>query len=200
MKKFIIRLADYPESIRLSEYCMSTAKNHGWQDLEYFDGVNGLKEGLRDYNLKINKGLRKARKGYSRGTAGCFLSHYNLWKKCVELNETICILEHDCVVEQPFPEVSFQDVIKFTAGEDGYEAPSGYWTHSSMAYCVSPAGAEKLVRYTDEVGVLPPDMVLGDAIVDLVLYDPINSVIGYLAPNHDGTVSFCQHLEKKTKG
>ena len=27
--------------------------------------------------------------------SGCFLSHYSLWKKCIELKEPIIILEHD---------------------------------------------------------------------------------------------------------
>jgi GR25 family glycosyltransferase involved in LPS biosynthesis len=32
------------------------------------------------------------------GVIGCFLSHFYLWKKCIELNEPILILEHDAEI------------------------------------------------------------------------------------------------------
>ena len=38
----------------------------------------------------------------SQGEVGCFLSHYLLWKKCIDLNEPILILEDDAIITDEF--------------------------------------------------------------------------------------------------
>jgi len=38
-----------------------------------------------------------------RAKIGCSMSHYYLWKKCVELDEPILILEHDAIFISKFP-------------------------------------------------------------------------------------------------
>lgn len=38
----------------------------------------------------------------------CFLSHYNLWKKARDKNETILILEHDALFLQKVPEINMK--------------------------------------------------------------------------------------------
>ncbi len=38
------------------------------------------------------------------GELGCYASHYMLWKKCIELNEPICILEDDIFLKENFNE------------------------------------------------------------------------------------------------
>lgn len=40
-------------------------------------------------------------KSLSKGQLGCYASHYLLWKKCVELNKPIIILEDDIVFDEP---------------------------------------------------------------------------------------------------
>lgn len=41
--------------------------------------------GKRDYHEELN----------GKGSVGCYLSHFTLWKKCIELNEPILIMEDD---------------------------------------------------------------------------------------------------------
>ena len=38
----------------------------------------------------------------TKGEVGCFLSHWRLWEKCIELNEPILILEDDAVCTDRF--------------------------------------------------------------------------------------------------
>ena len=39
----------------------------------------------------------------------CFMSHYRLWKRCAELDETIMILEHDAVFTRSFDYNTIKD-------------------------------------------------------------------------------------------
>ena len=76
----------------------STAKRCGI-NAELFDGVHKddstrvmKKFGLDWHPMAHEWGHRVH---HMESVAGCFLSHFSLWKKCVELKEPIVILEHD---------------------------------------------------------------------------------------------------------
>lgn len=62
-----------------------------------FDSDIDLK--LKEYNLSVSPLVPKMR----RGELGCFISHYELWKQCAELNCPILILEHDVEMKMPLP-------------------------------------------------------------------------------------------------
>ena len=38
----------------------------------------------------------------TKGEVGCFLSHWNLWNKCIEENESLLILEDDAILTHRF--------------------------------------------------------------------------------------------------
>ena len=179
LKTYVIRLADFEASVRLANATYASAQQHGW-DVEYFDGFNGLKYSLEDFGIKpyiidINDYPRYLRSRYKKlnrkhdvpGVKGCFLSHYHLWKKCVELDESICILEHDASVNKPFPNVKFKDVIKLDTGTRGEYDVIGEWFAGAHAYCVTPAGAQKLIDFAETQGMLPVDVMICEAIVNL---------------------------------
>lgn len=113
MKAFIIRLKENKLSCKIAEECVQQAQTFGTK-IEYFDGIYGNigLEIFKKYNVK--KFDRKV-KEITPGRVGCAASHYLLWKKCVELNETILILEQDGFQIRPIPsdiEKNFTDVIK----------------------------------------------------------------------------------------
>jgi hypothetical protein len=167
MKSYIIRLSDFPNSIEWSKKAYMSAKSHSW-DIHFFEGVNGQKETLVDYNIKINKSYKKAIKSFERiGTVGCFLSHYKLWKKCTELNEPICILEHDVIIRKEFPILNFTDVCKLFKGPSTKGSYLGDWWASGAAYCLNPAGADKLLNFVNDYGAMPADVMLNTGIVKL---------------------------------
>ena len=95
MKTFVINLSDRRDRMMLFES----------QKLEYerFDAVNGKKltyEQLKKlgYDTQSDWIDPIHSTHLTSGEVGCFLSHYNLWKKCIELNVPLCILEDDAVV------------------------------------------------------------------------------------------------------
>jgi glycosyl transferase family 25 len=112
MKSFIIRLKDNAISEKHADECVNQAKTFGI-DIEYFDAINGLEYSSHLEKLKIFPRY-KFKKGRA-GVFGCFLSHYYLWKKCMEDDIPYLILEHDGYFIEPLPEDildQFADVLK----------------------------------------------------------------------------------------
>jgi hypothetical protein len=187
MKSYIIRLSEFPNSVEWSSKAYNSAKEYGW-NVHFFEGVNGQKETLADYGININKKYKKAIKSFERvGTVGCFLSHYKLWKKCIELNEPICILEHDITIHAPFPVLQFKDVCKLATGPKAKPIYLGEWWAGGMGYCITPQGASKLISFVEENGAMPADVMLCTGIVDLQFYDLINTVVTYVTDNFSFT-------------
>jgi GR25 family glycosyltransferase involved in LPS biosynthesis len=112
MKSFIIRLKNNAISEKYATQCVQQAKQFGI-DVDYFDAVNGL-EYQRHLDLLKIFPKYKFKKGRA-GVFGCFLSHYYLWKKCVESSQPLLILEHDGYFVQPLPANvlnMFTDILK----------------------------------------------------------------------------------------
>lgn len=77
---------------------LGTAKRCG-VDAELFNGIHkdDHKRVMRKFGLRWHPFAETwgATVHNMDAVAGCFLSHYSLWKKCIELKEPIMILEHD---------------------------------------------------------------------------------------------------------
>lgn len=112
MNYFIIRLKNNTISEKYAAECIAQAKNFGIT-VECFDAINGLEYTDHLNALKIQPRY-KFKKGRA-GVYGCFLSHYYLWKKCLEDNVPYTILEHDGYFIRPLPlDIldKFEDVLK----------------------------------------------------------------------------------------
>jgi GR25 family glycosyltransferase involved in LPS biosynthesis len=99
------------------------------------------------------------------GVIGCFYSHYNLWSKCVELNEPIMIFEDDVKFYRGYTPVGFDGVLILSLGKSAYmsdpqktylENPTGApvarkWQNFSMpgasGYAITPDAALALVKF-----------------------------------------------------
>lgn len=112
----------------------------------------------------------------------CAQSHYRLWQKCVELNETICILEHDAVFVRKFEPFEFDggvlalnSPVKATFMSNEYDAalaegindipyitdlskPQGLPGNS--AYIIKPWAAQELIDKQDQIGWWPNDAIM----------------------------------------
>ena len=112
----------------------------------------------------------------------CAQSHYRLWQKCVELDETICILEHDAVFVRKFEPFEFDggavalnSPIKATFMSEAYDAALTdgvndipYVTDQSIpqglpgnsAYIIKPWAAKELIDKQNEIGWWPNDAIM----------------------------------------
>jgi GR25 family glycosyltransferase involved in LPS biosynthesis len=176
LKNFVICLAAYPKSLGPAQAALKSGQQHGW-DIELFPGVDGstvtVDQLVAQWGIRINTDNRKCqRQMYERsGVRGCFLSHWLLWHKCADLEETIGIFEHDVAFLKPPGNFSqFQDVLKLVEGFDPRRPmPAGVWYEGSGGYLVTPAGAKKLIDWTLLNGCLPSDVAIGRDVVDIVL-------------------------------
>jgi len=130
------------------------------------------------------------------GHQGCFLSHFQLWQKCVELKEPVIILEHDGIFIRSLPNDvldHFDEVLRLDCYQwfkEGYNdqveaslskpvaysrRPADYSWHSSggyyvgaYGYIVKPQGAAKLIAHAQQNGVVCTEAHIGLDIVNIV--------------------------------
>jgi GR25 family glycosyltransferase involved in LPS biosynthesis len=118
MKTFIIRISSNKDSVSSAEQTLQTAKDVGYTEpIEIFEAIKPTdwKE-ILPYPNTFNDYARPDNVG------ACFASHYLLWKKCVELDEPILILEHDAIFKQNIPDIEFDMCVNF--GRPSYIRPN----------------------------------------------------------------------------
>jgi GR25 family glycosyltransferase involved in LPS biosynthesis len=84
----------------------------GWKP-EIFDGCNpkNIGEYESKYDLKTTQRTKhkpgKASPDLITTKKSCFYSHYDLWNRCVDLQQPIAIVEHDteCVLDYNLPDI-----------------------------------------------------------------------------------------------
>jgi glycosyl transferase family 25 len=100
MKKFVVSLESRQERRRWFD-----DTNHRKIEYEFFSAVDGSR---LDYHYLCQNGYDTNKNWIdpihnthiTSGEVGCFISHYILWKKCIELDEPIIIFEDDGVISQ----------------------------------------------------------------------------------------------------
>ena len=156
MKSFVITIKDNPRSVESAKRCIESGKKVGCA-IRMFDAITPKDNPMR---LFENEGLnfRDIDEKYSRtmNCAAAFFSHYSLWKKCVQMNETFVIFEHDAVLQDKVPTVPFKYVMNIGHPSYGkFNTPSMFGVNpltskryfpGEHAYMVTPQGAKKLVN------------------------------------------------------
>jgi glycosyl transferase family 25 len=195
MKSFIIHLSRIPSSLDSALKLQQELKSIDI-DAELFEGTYGSdaekifeKEGRKVHPISF-KGLgvdeRYSNKAKRPGVMGCFYSHYRLWQKCAELNETICVFEDDVAIHRPIIPVAFDDVLIITLGAKKSEKykhylyePSGepkaedYYNASmpgTTGYMITPQGARKLLTVYNKT-FLASDNAMNVMVVDIKIHN-----------------------------
>jgi len=189
MKAFIIYLKEVQTTIDSALECKRTARQYGL-DAWLMEGFtpsradNFIKEqnlkpylpGPKLYKIKWQKG----------GVRGCMISHYHVWKKCIELDQKIVVLEHDARVVSENYTQDFQDVLHL----DGYrfaEDPSRgepivedfvnirkgeNQLMGTYGYVIKPHAAKRLIQGAHEDGITASDMFVKDKYVRIQVVKP----------------------------
>src|SRR6056300_1281258 len=119
MKAFVITITDSPESnkcadrtIYSSDFYKNDFKIEKFSASVPTDVVSEMKQFRLKWNYPwtqpvndIQSGLYKSpyETAVPEKRIACFLSHYRLWLKCVELDEPILIFEHDALFTRRLP-------------------------------------------------------------------------------------------------
>ena len=125
-----------------------------------FDTYKNWKDPLNDTHI-------------THGEIGCFLSHFELWKKCIEINEPIVVLEDDAIVTDRFSVEELEENFKKGCNfiylgykemneakvlSSKYVVPTyPYWT---VGYALTPEAARKLVTVQARQNIIPVDEYL----------------------------------------
>lgn len=192
VKSFVITLVESPLSEALSGDVISSANQYGINP-EIHKAINGYDSYSLFKKYNINRFLCRTIIDYP-GHQGCFLSHFQLWMKSVELNEPILILEHDGIFIRPLPENildCFVDVLyldpfspydstynqyvsESLSQEINYFDPPGNTWHGvgeyvsgAYGYIIKPNAAQKLITFATTIGAAPTDIHIGRNIVDI---------------------------------
>jgi len=160
---YVITIETNSESIKASERCISSANQFGL-DTEIFNAYTPRHDPLKilEGNGINTKGFhRPSHNSYIDAAAGCFLSHFTLWKKCIEINKLIIIFEHDAIIINEIPfnildGIGFDKLINLGEPAHGsIKTPkfigvgllqSSNKLYGSHAYAVKPAGALELIN------------------------------------------------------
>lgn len=221
MKCYIIRLEENLHSCKMAQECYDQAVIHGLQP-EFFKAING-NDTESHYS---HTGIIRAKKFKKNrlGVRGCFFSHYYLWKKCVELNEPIIILEHDGYIVKEFNDTildSFSDVLKLDR-HDPYsksydilvqqeidtpvtvidyinpkpKAGGINYFKGAYSYIIKPNAAQKLINYITDNGHLPADQQIREPILELKVTVPTVARLHpfYALGNNINSASLTKHL------
>ena len=209
MKAFVITLKDNNYSERCSDRCINSAAEFGVKVFKYY-GIdkehayiameeNGLKWSWANNNTEPTTcpitGLHTFPYTSADTTLaaltskiGCSMSHYLLWKRCVDEDEPILILEHDAVFLRPLPEFEFNGICQIN--DPSGASPGGVWWSRQMkarggegafektwvrkenerltpdglagnsAYVIKPWAAQELIDKYHELGVWPNDATM----------------------------------------
>ena len=160
MKSFVITIMDNPRSVEVAKRCIESGKKFGIE-VEHHEGFTPKDN---PEQMMIDKGIDYSKfkdSTYSRQEPcmAAFLSHRECWKKAIELDEPVLVLEHDAVFTAPIPKIDIPfKVISFGKPSYGayrvskkegiflmYSKPGGYMP-GAHGYLVSPRGAKILVK------------------------------------------------------
>jgi cytidyltransferase-like protein len=186
MEAYIIHLSKIPASLETASNLKASLESYGItahlsEGVYGNDAVTTMEQegrtihpwGIKGPNAAFNPDDTSVLKAQSPGVRGCFMSHYNLWKKCVELDKPIMIFEDDVVLTRGFDQVTWQDVLIIAIGHptksaeywDYLNNPVGRpfaegWSKSSMpgamGYIIKPHAAKKLLEVYSKT-FLPAD-------------------------------------------
>ena len=168
-KTFVIAIKGHFVSENQLQDCLISAEKFNW-NIEVFWEVNGR---TITENSWATEGIfpRLDKPTMSRpGVQGCFLSHWALWKKCIELNEPIIILEHDAVIQGQWQPLEInKSIIKlhryYKQKNPKYDEDTGLWSASGHAYCLLPTHANILIKFVKNKGAFEADRIIGDKVI-----------------------------------
>jgi hypothetical protein len=168
-KTFVIAIKGHSVSEAQLNDCLTSAEKFNW-NVEVFWGVDGR---TITHDTWINEGVfpRLDKPTMNKpGVQGCFLSHWSLWKKCLELNEPIIVLEHDAVIQGPWQTLQLTDsIVKlhryYKQKNPKYDDDTGLWSASGHAYCLSPKHANILIEFVKNKGAFEVDRIIGDKVI-----------------------------------
>lgn len=167
MKCFAITLPDNRNAKLQFQRLKESADRFNW-NVELYQAVIGTELTPKHFKRVGIQILEDTTIEKRPGAQGCFMSHFNLWKKCIALDEPIIILESDAVIISELPELDLSEKLLRLHAERGNKKSkaTGIWGLGAFGYALSPTHAKQLIDGAKTIGVKPVDKLIGNKIVD----------------------------------
>lgn len=224
MKSFVIYQNQIEMSVKFAQEAVAEAEKFG-VDLRGWIGSDGLKDEYKFQQYGITNFLQDKIEKLP-GVKGCFLSHYELWKKCLDQGETFLICEHDGIFIRKMPddiEDHFDHVLNldpYNQFDESYNGlveqsltlpikyqtaitkscdKAGPYLPGAYGYLIKPEGAKRLINFAHEKGALPTDKHIGQGIINLKTTSvPIIRLHKFFNMKNLRKFSLTKNLEKYT--
>lgn len=169
MKSYVITITSLDKSVEISNRCIESGKKFGI-DIAVYSAITP-KDNVYEISAREGINVKAFDERFSRkeNAIACFLSHYFLWKMCVETNENIFILEHDAVVIDKIDfNIKFKGVLslgkpsygKFNIPRNGIgPLTSKDYLPGAHAYMINPKAASDLINRS-KVKAIPTDVFI----------------------------------------
>jgi len=207
-RAFIITLHKNLQSLETASSMIKPLQQNGF-NVELFEGTYGNEakilcdsenRTLHPIDHTGNK-TKPNRKVCGLGVIGCFYSHYRLWKKCKDLNQTIFIFEDDVKFVRPYYPVEFDEILLVALGswksiysvdieENPNIKPKSLDVNipclpGAVGYGITPKAATKLLKnYANTYTAA--DSAIRSSVVDIKVH---SHLIGRALDNRDGKIS-----------
>lgn len=154
MKIYMIVMSNNKKSQYYKNFVLPSWSERGYQIIE-FEAVTP--ETIHNYS-ELNFADRKVSRGnhrFSETEKSVWYSHFLLWKRCLELNESIYIIEHDTILFDYIPDFSDEKIAIFAFYWKGRTKPREKRLYSwdgltdivspCAGYYITPEVAQKLI-------------------------------------------------------
>ena len=174
MRKLVISLLRRPD--RKSEW-----QKNNLQDWEYIQAIDGDASLFRDIKGRTDWLDPFKKRPLLQNEVACFLSHIKAWKRCVELDQTVIVMEDDAIINDKWNEDYYADVMKqhgflylqrneneprfADAIDDKLEVP--FYPYNMTAYCITPLMAIFLLDRVNYKDFIPVDEFLPERIREI---------------------------------
>ncbi len=171
MKKLVISL------LRRPDRKVSYQKNE-LSDFQYIEAVDGKQELFRNIKARENWLDPFKKRPLQQSEVACFLSHIKAWKKCIELNKNVIVMEDDAIINDKWDEDYFNSVLelydflylqrnenepKFADSiDDKLEIP--FYPYNMTAYAITPNFCKYLLSQVDYQSFIPVDEFMPEII------------------------------------
>ena len=169
MKGYVITIESHKQSVQCAERCIKSAARFGFE-VEKF-AASTPADNPAAYLAERGISVEGFKEVYSRfdNCVAAFTSHYRLWEKAHNENETLVVLEHDAYFVDAIPNYPFRSIINFGAPSYGkFVTPpniganklvSKQYLPGAHAYGVTPLGALELLSMAPEKA-MPTDVYI----------------------------------------
>jgi GR25 family glycosyltransferase involved in LPS biosynthesis len=155
MLAYVITIQGHAQSEEAAGRCIQSAKKYNIKVEKHWavtPSNTNIEQKLKAEGIPQGGFTEK----YSRldNCIAAFLSHYSLWQRAIDINDTILVLEHDAVFTDKLPDNIQGDITSFGSPSYGkFKQPdAGYgplvskqYLPGAHAYIVTPTGASLLI-------------------------------------------------------